>query len=155
MGQGTIADWAAFWEREMQALFSAVGAAHTRGGLTAHLFLNVPPEERAPGYNGNATKTAIEKQRVAEFNSALSRHIAAFQRAHADAIVLQHDTHAFFSRILDAPTAYGFTNTSGYCTCTDDSYFWYSKGYDPTTIGRTLTRYMQTPVIRRRRSIDC
>jgi phospholipase/lecithinase/hemolysin len=100
-------------------------SAHANG-LTSHLFINVPPEERAPARNGNAAAQATEAQRVTEYNTALAQHVAQFAKAHPEATVLSFDAHMFFNTVLDNPVKYGFKNTTGYCTCTDDSYFWYS-----------------------------
>jgi phospholipase/lecithinase/hemolysin len=110
----------------MEAYFSAVSLAHSQGELKAHLFINVPPEERNPSYLANATKAAIDKRSVDSFNTALQTAIANFSKQHKDAIVLSYDAHAFFTKVLDNPKQYGFKNTTGYCTCDDDSYFWYS-----------------------------
>jgi phospholipase/lecithinase/hemolysin len=111
----------------MEVYFSAVALVHTKGGLKTHLFLNVPPEDRNPSYLTNSTKAAIQKQHVSGFNSALKTAIGKFKQEYSDATVLAYDAHAFFAKILDASTTYGFKNTTGYCTCNDDSYFWYSE----------------------------
>jgi phospholipase/lecithinase/hemolysin len=125
--QTTITDYAAFWRAEMEAYFSAVSLAHMKGGLNTHLFINVPPEERNPANAANATKAVKEKGLVDGFNTALRTAIANFSTTHKDAVVLSYDAHAFFTKILDHPTYYGFKNVTGYCTCGNDSYFWYSE----------------------------
>jgi phospholipase/lecithinase/hemolysin len=127
MPQSTITDWTSFWRAEMDAYFSAVSLAHTQGGLKAHLLLNVPPEDRNPSYATNATRAATMQQRVEGFNSALQDAITEFRKTHTDAVVLAYDAHAFFGRMLDAPATYGFGDTTGYCTCTNETYFWYSE----------------------------
>lgn len=47
-------------------------------GLKNHLFINVPPEDRAPGTLGDATKAAELKENIALYNAALLNHTAAF-----------------------------------------------------------------------------
>lgn len=53
--------------------------AATDRGLRTHLFLNVPPEERSPASLGSATKAALIKTHIQEFNTVLAKHIAAFE----------------------------------------------------------------------------
>jgi hypothetical protein len=55
--------------------------AATNRGLRTHLFINVPPEERAPGSIGSATKAALLKEHITEFNTVLAAHVSAFQAA--------------------------------------------------------------------------
>jgi phospholipase/lecithinase/hemolysin len=124
--QTTITDYTTFWQAEMAAYFSAVTLAHMQGGMKTHLFINVPPDERSPANAANATKAAKEKSLVDGFNAALKVAVAEFAKEHKDAVVLSYDAHAFFTKVLDAPAKYGFKNVTGYCTCDDDSYFWYS-----------------------------
>lgn len=107
-----ITDFPAFWRAEMASYFAAVVRApfthhiaphlilyslHRRGhrrqqsatdrGLRAHLFLNVPPEERAPGTLGNTAKAALLAQNVVAFNAALAASVAEFEKANPGACV--------------------------------------------------------------------
>jgi phospholipase/lecithinase/hemolysin len=148
-----------FWQAEMAAYFSAVTLAHTQGGLKTHLFINVPPEERSPANAANATKAtkaAKEKSLVDGFNTALKVAVAGFAKEHKDAVVLSYDAHAFFTKVLDAPAKYGFKNVTGYCTCDDDSYFWYSAFLWLSCIGKMgLIVSSQTLATQPKKFINC
>ncbi|KAI0322350.1 hypothetical protein OF83DRAFT_1049465 [Amylostereum chailletii] len=132
-----ITDFDAFWEAEMTSYFDAVENAYTHGLRGAHLFLNVPPEDRAPGHL-NTTNAAPEKQRVTEFNAALNTHLATFASGHPDLAVFAFDAHAWFTTVLDNPSTYGFGNVTGYCECTNTSYFWYNSGHPTERVHRLL-----------------
>ncbi|PPQ96686.1 hypothetical protein CVT26_010315 [Gymnopilus dilepis] len=112
VSNATITDFSAFWEVEMNSYFKAVQAATDRG-LQTHLFINVPPEERSPNALGDATKAALLKTHIDEFNDILAGHIAAFEAANPHATVLTFDAHSWFNTVLDNPTSFGFTNTTG------------------------------------------
>ena len=113
-------------------------------GLTTHLFLNVPPEERSPGYVNDTEKGALLKEHIALYNTALEDHIAQFEAANSgklilqlllivrlsacpsrrcqpipsdtpsDATILTFDAHAWFNAVLDDPEQYGFDNITRY-----------------------------------------
>ncbi len=110
-------------------------------GLTQHLFVNVPPGDRSPLANTNATKAAILKERVEGFNVALDRHMALFSLKNPrkacsrlddvswkliqlvlDAKIMTFDAHKFFSSVLDKPAEYGFTDVVGHVS-TSTSWF--------------------------------
>ncbi|KAL1760358.1 hypothetical protein FB107DRAFT_202972 [Schizophyllum commune] len=134
----TTLDFVEFWEKEMKSLFEAVQQAHDTG-LTIHLFLNVPPEERSPGYVNDADKGALLKEHIALYNTALEDHIAQFEAANSDAIILTFDAHAWFNTVLDDPQQYGFDNITGYCTCEDpEGYFWYNTGHPTERVHKLL-----------------
>ncbi|KAL1668786.1 hypothetical protein GGF50DRAFT_123753 [Schizophyllum commune] len=136
----TTLDFVEFWEEEMKSLFEAVQQAHDTG-LTTHLFLNVPPEERSPGYVNDADKGALLKEHIALYNAALEEHIAQFEAANSDATILAFDAHAWFNTVLDDPERYGFDNITGYCTCEDPSgYFWYNTGHPTERVHKLLAR---------------
>lgn len=48
-------------------------------GMKKHLFINVPPEERSPNTNNNATKVALQKEHINLFNGVLAKHVSAFE----------------------------------------------------------------------------
>ncbi|KAF4617467.1 hypothetical protein D9613_006096 [Agrocybe pediades] len=136
----TIPDFNAFWETEMTSFFKAVDPrsisdllcltpqqAATNHGLRTHLFLNVPPEERSPASLGDPTKAALLKTHIDEFNTILASHVVDFQNANPDTTVLTFDAHSWFNAVLDNPLEFGFTNTTGFCTCADpEGFFWFS-----------------------------
>ncbi|KAF9046391.1 hypothetical protein BJ165DRAFT_1403852 [Panaeolus papilionaceus] len=125
----TITDFDVFWNQEMDTYFQAVQKA-TRQGLRTHLFLNVPPGERAPASNTNPTKAATQKSRILQYNRILAERIELFKRSNPNVTVLTFDAHAWFNKVLDTPQAYGFTNVTGFCTCANpEGYFWYNSGH--------------------------
>ncbi|KAF5385666.1 hypothetical protein D9757_005474 [Collybiopsis confluens] len=77
LNNASITDFAAFWETEITSYFNAVQLAFDHG-LTNHVFINVPPEDRSPGSVGNPTSAANLKNHIALFNAALSNHSASF-----------------------------------------------------------------------------
>ncbi|KAF8890012.1 putative lysophospholipase [Gymnopilus junonius] len=108
----TITDFNAFWEIEMNSYFSSVQAAADHG-LHAHLFINVPPEERSPGSLGDPTNAALLKTHIDEFNTILASHISTFQAANPHVTVMSFDAHSWFNMVLDSAASFGFTNTTG------------------------------------------
>lgn len=97
-------------------------------GLHKHLFLNVPPEERSPSSNGDPTKAAAQKAHIDMFNAAIEKHTRAFATSNPGktfmrvwfvsetllgVTVLTFDAHKWFNTVLDDPSSYGFSNTTG------------------------------------------
>ncbi|CUA66737.1 ABC transporter G family member 9 [Rhizoctonia solani] len=110
-GWKNITDWTAFWNTEMDSYFKAVGRVYDTG-LRSFLFLNVPD------------RTGSNPQ-IATFNSLLAQRVDAFKASKKDVSTVLFDTSKLFVDVLANATAYGFTNTTGYCRCTDPGYFWY------------------------------
>lgn len=77
--------------------FDGVQQAATDRGLHTHLFINVPPEERAPGSLGDVTKAALLKAHIDEFNAVLDTRIAAFEAANPGASILIESTPLYQS----------------------------------------------------------
>ncbi|KAJ7016644.1 hypothetical protein C8F04DRAFT_503417 [Mycena alexandri] len=143
LNNASITDFPAFWETEMTSYFAAVQKAHDNG-LHTHLFINVPAEDRAPGSIGSPTKAAMLKTHLEEFNSILANHTTAFKAANADATVMTFDSNAFFNLILDSPAEFGFTNITGFCTCTDPAgFFWYDSGHPTEHVHSLLARAIE------------
>lgn len=111
----------------MDALFTSAAQATTAGGIHSHLFINVPPKEREPSYLGDEARSTAVVAQVQGFNTAFTASVEKFKKDHKHTTVLSYDAHAFFNRVLADPVKYGFGNITGYCTCPDDTYFWYSK----------------------------
>jgi hypothetical protein len=108
-----------FWDREMTSYFGAVERAHNAtGGTAAHLFLSVPSR------NSNV------KIRADEFNAALVTYVRDFAKKHPTTPVVLFDDASWFSYTLTNFAKYGFKDNSSYCTCDDNSYFWYSECKD-------------------------
>ncbi|KAF8957252.1 hypothetical protein BDZ97DRAFT_1906861 [Flammula alnicola] len=139
----TITDFKAFWDVEMTSYFKAVQAATDRG-LRTHLFLNVPPEERAPDTISSPTKAALLKEHIDDFNSVLATHIEAFEATNLDTTVLTFDAHSWFSMVLDNPQPFGFTNTTGFCTCaTPTGFFWFNTGHPTERVHQLLAQAIE------------
>ncbi|KAJ3769573.1 hypothetical protein FB446DRAFT_781078 [Lentinula raphanica] len=144
LNNATITDFAAFWETEMLSYFDAVQSAFDNG-LKQHVFINVPPEDRNPATVGNATASAEMKEHIALFNVALSNHTAAFTARNADATVMTFDAHAVFSKILDDPVKFGFTNITGFCTCADpEGFFWYNSGHPTQAVHKVIAKALKS-----------
>ncbi|KAH7877980.1 uncharacterized protein C8R40DRAFT_879129 [Lentinula edodes] len=138
MNNASILDFAAFWETEMTSYFSAVQMAFDNG-LRKHLFINVPPEDRNPATVGNATAAAEMKEHIALFNSALANHTIAFSERNPNATVMTFDANAVFNNILDNAAEFGFTNITGFCTCTDpEGFFWYNTGHPTQAVHKLV-----------------
>ncbi|PBK97763.1 hypothetical protein ARMGADRAFT_987678 [Armillaria gallica] len=134
----TITDINAFWETEMLSYFRAVQSAYDNG-LKQHLFINVPPGERSPLANTNATKADILKSHVDGYNAALQNHVQLFSRRNQGAVTLMFDANVWFNSVLDQPASYGFNDVTGYCTCADPAgYFWYNTGHPTERVHRLL-----------------
>ncbi|ESK90453.1 lysophospholipase a [Moniliophthora roreri MCA 2997] len=138
MHNTSITDFVAFWEKEMTSYFDAVQLAYDTG-LKTHLFINVPPGDRAPSRVGNPTEAALAKEHINLYNTALANHTSAFASKNPDAIVMAFDSNAWFNKVLDDPATFGFTNVTGFCTCKDPSgYFWYNSGHPTEQVHRLL-----------------
>ncbi|KAJ7288258.1 putative lysophospholipase [Mycena rebaudengoi] len=146
VSNASITDFPAFWETEMTSYFKAVQKAHDNG-LQTHLFINVPPEERAPGTLGSATKAAAMKTHIMQFNTILTNHVTMFKAANpgkscptnSTATVMTFDAHAWFNSVLDSPSTFGFTNVTGFCTCANPSgFFWYNTGHPTERVHKLL-----------------
>ncbi|KAJ3895479.1 hypothetical protein GG344DRAFT_85942 [Lentinula edodes] len=138
MNNASILDFAAFWETEMTSYFSAVQMAFDNG-LRKHLFINVPPEDRNPATVGNVTAAAEMKEHIALFNSALANHTIAFSEKNPNATVMTFDANAVFNNILDNAAEFGFSNITGFCTCTDpEGFFWYNTGHPTQAVHKLV-----------------
>ncbi|KAF7298983.1 Carbohydrate esterase family 16 protein [Mycena indigotica] len=161
----SITNFPAFWETEMVAYFDAVQLAQTNG-LDTHLFINVPAEERNPSFVGSSNAAKF-KQNIDQFNTVLAEHVQRFKNTNPDAVVMTFDSNALFNSILDSPTEFGFTNTTGFYTCADPTgFFWYNSGHptqavhkliaqaieaelrNPTFIGTSTTEFMYKETIK-------
>ncbi|QRW08158.1 major facilitator superfamily transporter [Ceratobasidium sp. AG-Ba] len=122
-----VTSWTAFWNTELDSYFNAVERVY-QTGLRSFLFLNVPPTNRAPASLKSAN-APNQKVQIAAFNSLLTGRIDSFKKKKVDVSTVLVDTNALFANVLDNASAYGFTNTTGYCQCSDPGYFWYNSGH--------------------------
>jgi phospholipase/lecithinase/hemolysin len=86
-------------------------SAFDNGLNGAHLFINVPPEERNPaslGQNNTAYATHIQ-----QYNGILADYVADFANRNPSASVLMFDAHSWFNSVLDNASHYGFKNITG------------------------------------------
>ncbi|KAH7923816.1 putative lysophospholipase [Leucogyrophana mollusca] len=140
----TITDFAEFWDAEMTAYFEAVDMAYESGLRGPQLFINVPPEERSPAWVDDATWGPVLKEHITTFNAVLAGYVQKFSEAHPDTPVVAFDAHTWFNSILDDAEQYGFTNITGYCECTDPSYFWYNTGHPTENVHRLLASALES-----------
>ncbi|KAH7339718.1 hypothetical protein B0J17DRAFT_372348 [Rhizoctonia solani] len=123
-GWKNITDWTAFWNTEMDSYFKTVDRVYNTG-LRSFLFLNVPD------------RTSTNPQ-IATFNSLLTQRVKAFKALKKDVTTILFDTNKLFADVLANATAYGFSNTTGYCQCTDPGYFWYNSGHVTEPVHRLI-----------------
>jgi len=128
----------------MTAYFNAVQMAFDKG-LSKHLFINVPPEDRSPSFVGDPTAAAALKNHIQLFNDALSQHSAAFAAQNPSATVMNFNANAVFSFILDNASGFGFTNITGFCTCEDPAgFFWYNSGHPTQAVHELVATALHT-----------
>ncbi|KAF5315102.1 hypothetical protein D9619_007370 [Psilocybe cf. subviscida] len=143
VNNATISDFNAFWNVEMASYFNAVQAATNRG-LRTHLFINVPPEDRTPGALSNSTRAALLKDHINQFNTVLAAHVSAFQAANPDTRVMTFDAHKWFNMVLDNPRPFGFTNTTGFCTCAQPTeFFWFNMAHPTERVHKLLAQAIE------------
>ncbi|KAL0961409.1 hypothetical protein HGRIS_006358 [Hohenbuehelia grisea] len=143
----TISNFTAFWEAEITSYFNAVQLALDNGLTGAHLFINVPPEERSPATLGNSTKVALMKEHIDLFNVILGQHIDRFQHTHSATTVFRFDAHEWFNTVLDSPASFGFTNTTGFCTCLEPGFFWYNSGHPTERVHELLSEAIRNHLV--------
>ncbi|KAM5545787.1 hypothetical protein V8D89_000825 [Ganoderma adspersum] len=143
----TTLDFKAFWELEMQSLFGAVQTAYDHYLRGTYLFITLPPLERSPDHIGTSI-APLYKQNIIDYNTALLNHTAHFATAHRDVNVLTFDAHAWFNEILDTAEDYGFTNITGFCECTDPTFFWFNTGHPTAHVHRLLAGAIESELRR-------
>ncbi|CCO28297.1 hypothetical protein BN14_02292 [Rhizoctonia solani AG-1 IB] len=77
-------------------------------GARNFLFVNVPPTNRCPFSNNNATLASL----VTSWNSQLKTSAEAFQAKHSDVAVFYYDSWSLYTKLLDSPAQYGFTDVT-------------------------------------------
>ncbi|KZV82779.1 hypothetical protein EXIGLDRAFT_729289 [Exidia glandulosa HHB12029] len=82
-----------------------------QAGARTFIFVTTMPVDRSPF----GIKTTIEQnlaERVQQWNAGLFEAVSRFQHRHSpECTVMVYDAHAFFVRLIEAPTAYGMTNS--------------------------------------------
>ncbi|VDC00684.1 unnamed protein product [Peniophora sp. CBMAI 1063] len=146
-----ITDLTAFWAEEMTSYFNAVERAYSFGLRGAYLFINVPPEDRSPNDLGT-TRQAAAAESIAGYNSALASSVANFSASHPDLHVSSFDAHAWFGKALDDYEELGFKNVTGFCTCEDDSYFWYNTGHPTQRVHKLLAAAIEEQLVKESKS---
>ncbi|KAF9492037.1 hypothetical protein BDN71DRAFT_1397385 [Pleurotus eryngii] len=112
-------DRAAFSDTLLDAEFALVQKlvriAFFDTGARNFLFAFVPPTDRSPLMLGQSTDAqALLKTVIGGFNTKLAAKAAAFKESHTGVQNYIWDASATFTKILDAPAAYGFTDVLNY-----------------------------------------
>ncbi|KAL0955541.1 hypothetical protein HGRIS_001777 [Hohenbuehelia grisea] len=95
----------------------------TTAGARNFLFLNVPPVDRSPMMIAQGADTqAAEKIVIDRFNSKLATRTSSFKSSHAGVATWIWDSNALFTKIINSPATYGFTDVTSYGTSA--GYFW-------------------------------
>ncbi|KAL5519854.1 hypothetical protein ACEPAG_1514 [Sanghuangporus baumii] len=137
-GNTTITDFASFYEKEMDSLFSAVDLAYTTGLSGAHLFFTTPPMERSPSGLASS-RSQLQKSNIIQYNSQLLSRAQQFAKSHPRVPIFVFDAHAWFNFALDNAEELGFRNITGFCECTDPGFFWYNTGHPTEHTHRLLS----------------
>ncbi|CAE6350880.1 unnamed protein product [Rhizoctonia solani] len=77
-------------------------------GARNFLFVNVPPTNRCPFSNNNATLASL----VTSWNTQLKASVEAFKAKHSDVAVFYYDSWSLYTKLLDSPAQYGFTDVT-------------------------------------------
>ncbi|KAI0346002.1 hypothetical protein BDW22DRAFT_938855 [Trametopsis cervina] len=139
----TITDWTAFWRQEMTSYFNAVDLAYNKGLKGTYLFINVPPGNRAPARNGDPAGQAAQQANIELYNSILAEFVQALGARHPDLSLLTFDSYTWFNQILDDAAFYGFTNTTGFCQCSDPAFFWFDDGHPTERVHQLLAQAIE------------
>ncbi|CAE7099416.1 unnamed protein product [Rhizoctonia solani] len=89
----------------INTLFSLQETLYNTGARN-FLFINVPPTNRCPFSNNNATLASL----ISSWNTQLKASGEAFQAKHSDVAVFYYDSWSLYTKLLDNPTQYGFTD---------------------------------------------
>ncbi|KAJ3513329.1 hypothetical protein NLJ89_g3009 [Agrocybe chaxingu] len=85
-------------------------------GARNFLLVNVPPFHRAPFSNNNQNTL----NQINTWNTALTTAANSFQGRHADVSVFVYDSFSLYTKLLNNPSQYGFTDIT-----TSGGSFWY------------------------------
>ncbi|PBP16545.1 cellulose-binding GDSL lipase/acylhydrolase [Diplocarpon rosae] len=82
-------------------------------GARNFFIVNNPPLERSPFIAGfDKDSVALYKKDIQVFNENLATHVSAFQDRHPEGSIVLYDVHTLFSKVLDDPKKYGFTDST-------------------------------------------
>jgi len=143
----TITDWTAFWQKEMTSYFDAGEVAYNNGLRGTYLFINVPPEQRAPARFGDSSGQQILETHITQYNQILGEFVKELGSRHEDLNVLTFDSYSWFNQILDDAAFYGFTNTTGFCQCSDPTFFWFDDGHPTERVHQLLAQAIEGGLI--------
>lgn len=135
-------DFPSYYDELITTLFEQAVAPVYRAGYRHWLFMKLPPLDRTPGNVVRAAGPLPNATMIGWWDDALDRHAAAFAAENGDATALVFDSNTFLNQVLDNPSEYNITNTTGYCAEYDqplpvtqygclplDEYFWYNNGH--------------------------
>ncbi|KAJ5487659.1 hypothetical protein N7530_001959 [Penicillium desertorum] len=98
---------------KIMAQYKAQAEKIYASGGRKFVFLNVPPTSRSPQIASEGTTAAAGHAKwLASFNAALKTMVDEFIADNSGTTTVLYDTFAFMSKVLDAPTTYGFTDAS-------------------------------------------
>jgi len=118
----------AFSDTLLNAEFALLQKLYSAGARN-FLFVNVPPIDRSPLQIANGG-TDAEKAVITGFNTKLAAKIATFKANNSGVTTYLWDSNAQFTTILNAPTSYGFQDSTSYGT--GPQYFW-GNNYHPSS----------------------
>lgn len=135
-------DFPSYYDELITTLFEQAVAPVYRAGYRHWLFMKLPPLDRTPGNVVRAAGPLPNATMIGWWDDALDRHAATFAAENGNATALVFDSNTFLNQVLDNPSEYNITNTTGYCAEYDqplpvtqygclplDEYFWYNNGH--------------------------
>ncbi|KAI9049010.1 hypothetical protein LZ554_006859 [Drepanopeziza brunnea f. sp. 'monogermtubi'] len=150
-------DFPSFYAQIIHAEMNSVAEIYD-AGYRNFLFMNLPPLDRKPGNQLSPTPLPNSTM-VHQYNLAISSAAAQFTAAHPGAHAMVFDSYAFLAGIMDHPSRYGITNTTGFCPrfnapdiatnyaaygCQSiGDYFWYDSLHITWTVHRHLARAVE------------
>ncbi|KAI1331687.1 carbohydrate esterase family 16 protein [Xylariaceae sp. FL0255] len=148
----------AFYDEIIGTMFTESVAPLYKAGYNNFMFVNLPPLDRTPGNVASATPLP-NKTMIDWWDASLEAHSKAFAAKNAGAKTMLYDANAFLNSVLDDPTAYNITNSTGYCASYSnldvlyhpelygclplDEYFWYNTGHMTSHTHKSLAPHME------------
>lgn len=125
----------AFNDQLISALFALIQKLYNVGARN-FLFINVPPIDRSPlMLSQGSSATAAEKAVITSYNTKLAAQMNAFKAANGGVKTWLWDSNAYFTTVLNNPTAYGFQDATSYGT--GSNIFW-GNNYHPGSAANKL-----------------
>ncbi|RPA93913.1 hypothetical protein L873DRAFT_1846940 [Choiromyces venosus 120613-1] len=105
------------------SLHSGLGLMILAGVIIRVLIRMLPTKRKAiqrtpPMIAQGASAQAAEAMQITDFNSNVLSRASAFASAHSGTKIYSYDTVLAFDRIINSPTAYGYSDAVSYCQAT-------------------------------------